>query len=120
MAYARHRGAKDAKGRLTTDQTIIHVWSPLVKNPVAVRYAWATSPMGNLKVAGHPSMTLQNFRTDKWDLPANEQDFSVSAVSDHRKLGAEALARCDQRRAEEAKRGEEILQRLKVLGQAPE
>ena len=117
MAHARHRSAKDGKGRLVEDQTIIHVWSPLVAGPVAVRYAWATSPMGNLKVAGHPSMPLQNFRTDKWDLPANEQDFSVSAVPDYKKLKDEAQARCDLRRAEEAKRGEEVLQRLKLLGQ---
>ena len=44
--------------------TQILVSSPLVKEPVAVRYSWATSPMGNLKVNGLPSLPLHNFRTD--------------------------------------------------------
>ena len=45
--------------------TQILVSSPLVKEPVDVRYSWATSPMGNLKVNGLPSQPLHNFRTDK-------------------------------------------------------
>ena len=44
--------------------TQILVSSPLVKEPVNVRYSWATSPMGNLKVNGLPSQPLHNFRTD--------------------------------------------------------
>lgn len=44
--------------------TQILVSSPLVKEPAAVRYSWATSPMGNLKVNGIPSQPLHNFRTD--------------------------------------------------------
>jgi sialate O-acetylesterase len=44
--------------------TQILVSSPLVKEPVALRYSWATSPMGNLKVNGIPSQPLHNFRTD--------------------------------------------------------
>lgn len=44
--------------------TQILVSSPLVKEPVHVRYSWATSPMGNLKVNGLPSQPLHNFRTD--------------------------------------------------------
>ncbi len=43
------------------------VWSPLVKEPAAVRYAWARSPMGNLKVEGKPWQPLHSFRTDAWD-----------------------------------------------------
>jgi sialate O-acetylesterase len=116
MAYARHRNAKNAKGRLSPDQTIIHVWSPLVGSPVAVRYAWATSPMGNLKVSGHPGMPLPSFRTDHWDLPANEADFSSPAVANYQKLKTEAEGRCQFRRSEEAKRGVEILKRLETLG----
>lgn len=46
------------------------VWSPLVKEPVAVRYAWARSPMGNLKVDGKPWQPLHSFRTDAWDFEA--------------------------------------------------
>ena len=41
--------------------------SPLVSEPVAVRYAWARSPMGNLKVNGIPWQPLHSFRTD--DIP---------------------------------------------------
>ena len=41
--------------------------SPLVKAPVAVRYAWARAPMGNLKVNGLPWLPLQSFRTDRID-----------------------------------------------------
>jgi len=43
----------------------ILVSSPLVKAPVAVRYAWARSPMGNLKVDGIPWQPLHSFRTDE-------------------------------------------------------
>ena len=42
----------------------IFVSSPLVKEPAAVRYAWARSPMGNLKVNGIPWQPLHSFRTD--------------------------------------------------------
>jgi sialate O-acetylesterase len=116
LAHARHRTARESGGRLKADQTVIHVWSPLVAQPVAVRYAWATSPLGNLKVSGHPALACPSFRTDTWDLPANEEDFSVGAVADYRTLQAEASARCEFRRAEEARRAVEILPRLKSLG----
>jgi sialate O-acetylesterase len=42
----------------------VFVSSPLVKEPVAVRYAWARSPMGNLKVNGIPWQPVHSFRTD--------------------------------------------------------
>ena len=48
----------------------IVVSSPLVEKPVAVRYAWARSPMGNLKVDGIPWQPLHSFRTDKIDFSA--------------------------------------------------
>ena len=38
--------------------------SPMVKEPLTVRYAWARSPMGNLKVNGMPWQPLPCFRTD--------------------------------------------------------
>jgi sialate O-acetylesterase len=46
---------------------VIVVSSPLVSDPVAVRYAWARSPMGNLKVNGIPWQPLHSFRTDNID-----------------------------------------------------
>jgi sialate O-acetylesterase len=48
----------------------ILVFSPLVKQPLAVRYAWARSPMGNLKVNGIPWQPLHSFRTDHIDFAA--------------------------------------------------
>lgn len=48
----------------------ILVSSPLVKEPVAVRYAWARAPMGNLKVDGLPWQPLHSFRTDNIDFAA--------------------------------------------------
>lgn len=119
MAHARHRTTRESGGRLKADQTIVHVWSPLVAKPVAVRYAWATSPLGNLKVAGHPALACPSFRTDAWDLPANEEDFSASALPDYKKFQTEAAERCEFRRAEEARKAVEILQRLKSLGTSP-
>ena len=43
------------------------VSSPLVKEPVSVRYAWSRAPMGNLKINGIPWQPLYSFRTDKMD-----------------------------------------------------
>lgn len=48
----------------TLQNRVIVVSSPLVREPVAVRYAWARSPMGNLKVNGIPWQPLHSFRTD--------------------------------------------------------
>ena len=118
MAHARYRPKKDQRnwsdsGHYTA--TIIHVWSPLVKKPVAVRYGWATSPMGNLKVNGHPDCPFPSFRTDDWNLPVGD-DFASKAIPDYKKLKAEAAERLEYRRTEEAKCGEEILERVKTLG----
>jgi len=111
MAHARHR----AEGSYWDRTKIIHVWSPLVEKPVAVRYAWATSPMGNLKLGEQQDFPIPSFRTDDWDLPVSE-DFDSSAVPNYRDLKAEAAERCEYRRTEEAKRAVEILERVKTLG----
>lgn len=64
----------DATASPTKDKSMqnkqIVVSSPLVKNPVAVRYAWSRSPMGNLKVNGIPWQALHSFRTDDFDFTA--------------------------------------------------
>jgi sialate O-acetylesterase len=117
MAHARYRSTADG-ARWKIDPTIIHVWSPLVKKPVAVRYGWASSPMGNLKIAGQESLPFPSFRTDSWDWPESE-DPEVGMVDrgKEKAIKEEAEARCDYRRTEEAKLGVEILERTKVLGQ---
>ncbi len=58
--------AKRVKERALQNRQIF-VSSPLVKEPAAVRYAWARSPMGNLKVNGMPWQPLHSFRTDTID-----------------------------------------------------
>jgi sialate O-acetylesterase len=121
MAHAAYPLQKDAGiwnvANKNFDATRIIVWSPLVKDPVAVRYAWATSPMGNLKVNGKPWLPLHSFRTDDWDWPESE-DPAESLVdrAKSRAMNQEAAERCEYRRREEAKRAVEILERLKTLG----
>ena len=101
------------------DATKVIVWSPLVTEPVAVRYGWAPSPMGNLKVNGQPWLPLQSFRTDAWDWP--ESDDPEATLVDRAKSGemnADAAQRLEYRKMEEAKRAVEILDRLKTLGRS--
>ena len=61
--------AKPIKDKSLQNKQIL-VSSPLVKEPVAVRYAWARAPMGNLKVNGIPWQPLHSFRTDDIDFTA--------------------------------------------------
>lgn len=114
MAYAVHPHA----GGKVVDFTKIHVWSPLVKEPVAVRYAWASGdPMGNLKVNGKEWHPLQSFRTDTWDWPESEDPAEqLLDRGKRRAMNQEAVERLEHRRLEEARRGVEILERLKTLG----
>ena len=61
LAHAVHKATTEKNER----NKLILVSSPLVKEPVSVRYAWARSPMGNLKVDGIPWQPLHSFRTDQ-------------------------------------------------------
>jgi len=56
----------ETKDRNAKNKQIL-VSSPLVSEPISVRYAWARSPMGNLKVNGIPWQPLHSFRTDDID-----------------------------------------------------
>jgi sialate O-acetylesterase len=113
MAYARN----STVGEFWTAAKIIHVWSPLVPKPVALRYAWGHSPLGNLKVNGHQEMPVPEFRTDSWDMPES-QDLTDKGLT--REFGqqwnADGKARLEYRRAEDAKRILEIRERLNTLG----
>jgi sialate O-acetylesterase len=103
------------------ETTTIRVWSPLVEKPVAVRYAWATSPMGNLKVNGREWLPLQSFRTDEWDWPESEDpDELVLDRGAMREMQNEAAERLEFRQIEEAKRAVEVLERRKRLGRVSE
>lgn len=99
------------------DAKKIFVWSPLVKEPVAVRYAWARSPMGNLKVNGKPWLPLQSFRTDKWDWPETD-DPTTNALTGAqvKEMEKAAAERNVYRRTEEARLATDILKRLESLG----
>ena len=116
MAHARYE-PWEKKDMWTKGYRTIHVWSPLVKKPVAVRYGWANSPMGNLKVNGYQDMPFPSFRTDNWDIP--ESDDPAEKSDDGKARKAEAEQRLEYRLTEEAKRGVEILERLKTLGMPP-
>ena len=98
------------------DATKVIVWSPLVPKPVAVRYNWSNSPMGNLYVNGAPYTPLYNFRTDSWDKPESE-DPAVSLYDRNqaREEGQARIKRNAYRKLEEAKRAVAILQRLETL-----
>ena len=121
LAHAAFQVKKDAgiwnTAGKSHDATKILVWSPLVKEPVAVRYAWARSPMGNLKVNGKPWQPLQSFRTDAWDWPENEDPAQeVSGKAQSKEMAQAAAERCERRRMEEAKQAVEILNRRVTLG----
>jgi len=121
MAHAAYPMKKDVgiwnTANKNFDTTQIIVWSPLVREPVAVRYAWATSPMGNLKINGKPWLPLQSFRTDKWDWPESE-DPAESLVDrgKSREMSKDAAERCEYRRMEEARKAVDILKQIEKLG----
>ena len=46
------------------DKETIQVWSDAVKDPVAVRYAWADNPICN--VQSNAGLPLTPFRSDDW------------------------------------------------------
>jgi sialate O-acetylesterase len=64
--YLAHAVHVQVKAKNERNKQIL-VSSPLVKEPVSVRYAWARAPLGNLKVNGIPWQPLHSFRTDAID-----------------------------------------------------
>lgn len=112
-AHARH----STKGEIWEAAKTVHVWSPLVPKPVAVRYAWGHSPMGNLKVQAYPDMPIPEFRTDTWDLTESDDLTDQGLTREFsKKWEADGKERLEFRRTEEAKRAQEIIERLKTLG----
>ena len=114
MAHARYA---EGRGHPSAFPNEIRVWSPLVPEPVALRYAWARSPMGNLKMRGQPDRPFPSFRTDDWDWP--ESDDPTESRIDRgvwNRVKAEADERLQFRRMEEARRGVEVIERIDRLG----
>ncbi|MFN4872715.1 MAG: hypothetical protein ACK5JP_02780 [Akkermansiaceae bacterium] len=117
MAHARFPLLKDKKhgsNAKSSDTTTIRVWSPLVKEPKAVRYAWAVCPLGNLKVSGKPWLPLQSFRTDNWDYPESE-DPAIIAEAGGKQSTTDAAAFIEERRKKEADVAKDTIERLKNL-----
>jgi sialate O-acetylesterase len=122
MAYARfplQPGKNPGSNARASNTTTIRVWSPLVKEPKAVRYAWATSPLGNLKVGGKPWLPLHSFRTDTWDYPEVE-DPAVLADAGGKKPKEQAIALCLERRIKEGELIRDVLKKLETLQESIE
>jgi len=119
-AYAAYPMKKDVgiwNSTKSCDTKTIRVWSPMVKEPVAVRYAWAGSPMGNLKVNGRPWQPLHSFRTDTWDLPEpDDPSVPTRDRNQGRQMEKDAIKYRQQRKTQEAKLAVEIRERLEKLG----
>ena len=61
----------DKNKRPIYDEKQLRISSTLVKDPVAVRYAWARNPIGNAVNSAHHEriIPIPSFRTDDWDWP---------------------------------------------------
>ena len=115
MAHARYE-PWSKEDVWTKGWQTIRVWSPMVGKPVALRYGWASSPMGNLKLRGDQDMPFPNFRSDDWDLPESEdpnEKLLTKGWGNERK--ADAQARLEARRLKEADMGRAFLEQLNAL-----
>ena len=118
-AHARYQ-PWDKKDTWTKGWQTIRVWSPMVEEPKALRYAWSTSPMGNLKFQGDQDIPFPSFRTDQWDFPESEdpaEKVFTRTLNNERK--ADAKARLEARRLKEAEMGETLLEHLEALATSP-
>jgi len=105
-----------AEARPNVKERALEVWSNLVKEPVAVRYAWAGFPDANL---GSRVAPVPTFRTDDWPYPELDKngrrpDKVIQQQVAERKirtalLGLERLT---------SKSGDEVKQRLEALRKA--
>jgi sialate O-acetylesterase len=119
--YMAHAAFEMKAGAKKPDLNVIHVWSPLVKEPVAVRYAWARSPAGNLKINGKPWLPLTSFRTDQIEWPeSDDPTVELASRGKSAEIKKEAAARMELRKTEEAKQALTVLKRLETLGKPQE
>jgi len=90
---------KDDRGRDRQDEKLLKVWSPLVQKPLAVRYAWARNPLGNVVNSQHHEriIPIPSFRTDDWDWPeAPFKSDGGDAEDKHRKRRNEMRKKAEQ------------------------
>ncbi len=106
---------KDDRGRDREDQRMVEVRSPLVEKPLAVRYAWARNPLGNVVNGEHHErvMPVPSFRTDDWPWP--EAGFGPEARGENGRIRGEMRKQAQehnrQRRLREARL---LLERLET------
>lgn len=67
-----------AKAKIFNQQII--VWSPEIKNPVAVRYAWADSPVesNDSNIYNLAQLPLAPFRTDSWQTITENKKYFIN------------------------------------------
>ncbi len=107
---------KDDRGRDQEDRRKLEVFSDLVAKPVAVRYAWARNPLGNLTNSQHHEriMPAPSFRTDDWDWPEAPFGERGSAESNEHRQKLSAM----RKDAEALDRGRPIEEAKAILKQA--
>ena len=59
---------KDDRGRPQYDRKTLVLTSMMVPEPVAYRYAWGRSPMGNLQVERNSDIPFATHRSDDWPM----------------------------------------------------
>jgi hypothetical protein len=68
-AKAEYVKVENEKGQKVNDKKRVVVWNELVVDPLALRYAWARNPLGNLVSDADRIIPVPLFRTDHWDYP---------------------------------------------------
>lgn len=99
---------KNERGQAQYDKKKLVVSNSLISDPVAVRYAWARNPLGNLVNQECPIIPVVPFRTDNWDYP--EAPYDADEYAKHRVMLSEmrkqAIVQAKERIIKEA---EEVL-----------
>jgi sialate O-acetylesterase len=105
------------RGRDQLDESMLRVHCALVKEPVAVRYAWARNPLGNAVNSQHHEriIPIVSFRTDDWDWP--EAPFRADgpeAEREHREKLAEMRRLANEWAKERSvMEAEEVIRKIK-------
>lgn len=82
LAKAKFAKTQNDNGQTVDDRTRIEIWNEQLKDPKAIRYAWARNPLGNLVNDNARMIQVPLFRTDKWDYP--EAPYSADELAAHK------------------------------------